>query len=99
MAQLPRSGIIPAVSALIFSQDALHCSTSGKLLYLMRRESNPYKGKWTFPGGKIERGETYLQATRREILEETSFIVDFPENHLLRVTDILPQQITDEKAL
>lgn len=34
------------------------------------------KGKWNFPGGKIEDGETSEQSTKREVLEETGLVVD-----------------------
>ncbi len=34
------------------------------------------KGKWNFPGGKIEDGETSEQSTVREVLEETGLAVD-----------------------
>ena len=41
----------------------------GKLL-VGRRMSDPYAGKWEMPGGKVEDGETVLQALRREFKEE-----------------------------
>jgi len=31
-----------------------------------------YSGKWAFPGGKCEIGETAIDTVRREVLEETS---------------------------
>jgi len=34
------------------------------------RSSGPYSGKWEFPGGKIEPGETEEEAIIREIKEE-----------------------------
>lgn len=38
---------------------------------LVRRANPPDQGRWGFPGGKIERGETLAQAALRELLEET----------------------------
>ena len=38
---------------------------------LVRRANPPDAGKWGFPGGKIEEGETILDAALRELLEET----------------------------
>jgi len=37
-------------------------------------EVNP--GKWTFPGGHVEQGETYEQAAIREAKEETDLDVE-----------------------
>jgi mutator protein MutT len=42
----------------------------GRLL-LVRRSHRPDAGKWGFPGGKIESGETIAAAALRELAEET----------------------------
>ena len=39
-------------------------------IYATQRGYGPYKDKWEFPGGKIERGETREHALEREIKEE-----------------------------
>ncbi|MEN7538812.1 NUDIX domain-containing protein, partial [Aurantiacibacter flavus] len=38
---------------------------------LVRRANPPDAGRWGFPGGKIETGETIEQAAIRELYEET----------------------------
>lgn len=43
---------------------------AGKVL-LVRRANPPDAGRWGFPGGKIETGETIRQAAVRELYEET----------------------------
>lgn len=47
----------------------------GRLL-LIRRNISPAKGKWTFPGGFVDWGETVTNAAVRETLEETGLRVD-----------------------
>jgi 8-oxo-dGTP diphosphatase len=48
----------------------------GDLVLLARRNQEPGKGVWTLPGGVVELGETLEEALRREILEETSLIIE-----------------------
>jgi len=43
----------------------------GERLLLVQRANPPDAGKWGFPGGRVERGETMIEAAQRELLEET----------------------------
>ena len=45
-------------------------------IHLVRRNINPSKGKWTFPGGFVDWGETVTGAALRETQEETGLRVD-----------------------
>ena len=42
---------------------------------LIRRGSEPLKGRWSIPGGTLELGETLEDGVRRELREETSLDV------------------------
>jgi 8-oxo-dGTP diphosphatase len=56
----------PAASVIVLKRDAV-C--------LVRREAPPMAGLWSFPGGRIEPGETPAEAARRELAEETGLSV------------------------
>jgi 8-oxo-dGTP diphosphatase len=46
------------------------CLRGGEVL-LIRRGKAPRLGEWSIPGGRIELGETAVQAALRELAEET----------------------------
>ncbi len=63
-----------AVTAIIKNQ-------YNKILVVKRGANEiAYAGKWAYPGGKVEKGETIMQALKREILEEVGIeIEDYKE--------------------
>ena len=45
-------------------------------IVLIQRDIEPGYGKWTFPGGFVERGERAESAAEREVLEETGLEIE-----------------------
>ena len=48
-------------------------------ILLIKRKNEPFKGKWSLPGGFVEYGETVENAVVREILEETNLSSEVKE--------------------
>jgi len=69
---------IPAVLAVVLRD--------GHVL-LVRRANPPDQGLWGLPGGRMEMGETHLEAALRELEEETGLQADAPR--LLTVLDFI----------
>jgi len=47
----------------------------GQLL-MIQRATEPSKGEWSFPGGRIELGETIFEAITREVAEEVCLQIE-----------------------
>jgi 8-oxo-dGTP diphosphatase len=50
-----------------------------------REDDGPFHGLWEFPGGKVEKGETPLQAVIREINEEVGISVNSQAGSLMGI--------------
>lgn len=61
----------------------------GERLLLVRRSHKPDAGRWGFPGGKIEPGETVTAAALRELSEETGVAAEAIE--VLTAVDVIRQ--------
>ena len=57
---------------------AVVTDAEGRLLLVLRGRE-PGAGLWSIPGGKVEPGESYVEAVRREVPEETALEVDVGE--------------------
>lgn len=62
-----KTDVLPAVSVALVR--------AGKVL-LVKRGRPPVKGLYAFPGGRVEPGEDWAEAARRELLEETGLRVE-----------------------
>jgi len=51
----------------------------GTALLLIRRAQPPAAGQWSLPGGRVEFGESLVDAVAREVLEETGVAVTVGE--------------------
>ena len=86
------------VVAAVIEKDGLFLAT--------QRGYGEFKGKWEFPGGKIEPGETFGNSLKREIMEEMNIHInitdeictveyDYPTFHLIMHT-FLCQMVEDD---
>jgi len=66
---------------------ALAVVLRGERFLLVRRSHRPDAGRWGFPGGKIEPGETVIAAALRELAEETGVSADPVE--VLTAVDVI----------
>ncbi|WP_233498432.1 NUDIX domain-containing protein [Blastococcus sp. TF02A-26] len=66
----PAAGALPVVACV---GGVVH-DAAGRLL-LIRRGTEPGRGRWSVPGGRVEPGESLAEAVEREVLEETGLPV------------------------
>jgi ADP-ribose pyrophosphatase YjhB (NUDIX family) len=76
----PRMPIAAAIAVVV----------RGEKLLLVRRSHKPDAGRWGFPGGRIEPGETVLTAALRELDEETGVAADAVE--VLTAIDVIRRE-------
>lgn len=65
-------GIVNAVGVWFFA------AKTGRYLYLLRNEAR-HQETWGLPGGKVDSGETLLEALHRECREELGFVPDYSQ--------------------
>ena len=63
----------------------------GEHILLVRRASEPGRGRWSLPGGAVKLGERLGEAVVREVLEETGLLIE-----VIRPIDIVETIIRDE---
>ncbi|MEJ6520789.1 8-oxo-dGTP diphosphatase MutT [Shewanella bicestrii] len=66
---------------------------NGQILLAKRPEHLHQGGKWEFPGGKVEQGETVTQALIRELKEEVALIVSASEPFMALSYDYPDKQV------
>ena len=76
----------------IFVAAGLILKPDGQLLLGQRPADKPWPGWWELPGGKIETGESVLQALARELKEEIDIEVT-EATHWVRYTHEYPKNI------
>lgn len=67
-----------AVGAVVLAELPLASDPTKRSTHvvLVQRAHPPLAGRWTLPGGRVRRGETLVEALRREVQEETALVVD-----------------------
>jgi ADP-ribose pyrophosphatase YjhB (NUDIX family) len=69
------AGPVVAVGGVVLVSGALAPTGAARGVVLVRRGRPPMAGRWSLPGGRLERGETLAAGVAREVLEETGLIV------------------------
>lgn len=80
----PKEHIV-AITALIKNREGT------KVLIVKRSQKEiAYPGKWAFPGGKVERGQSVMETLRREVKEEVGLDIGEEKHYLDDYTFIRP---------
>jgi len=71
---------------------ALIKNAAGDKFLIVKRGAHEiaYPGKWAFPGGKVERGQTILETLKREVLEEVGLEIHDEKQYIYDFTFIRP---------
>lgn len=85
------AGAAAATAATVRVVAAALWNLAGELLIAQRPQGKPLAGRWEFPGGKVDGGESELEALRRELREELGIEVA-AARHLMRVNASYPER-------
>lgn len=89
------------VSAAVFRE-----GKNGLEVLIGKRGSDPFKGAWALPGGRVDEGETIREAAERELEEETGIKTDlvyvesklrYPGEDRQRVDAVFANMIDDDQ--
>ena len=75
-------GLKVATSCLVFD------SNKFEKIVLIERENEPEKGLWSFPGGKLDFGESIKDGMEREVFEETGYKIPIVEDVLYNIEEL-----------
>ncbi len=67
-------------------------NSCGEKFLILKRSADEvaYPSKWTFPGGKLEKGQSVLDTLRREVLEEAGLDIEERKEYLKDFTFVRP---------
>jgi 8-oxo-dGTP diphosphatase len=65
---------------------------NGRVLIAKKRQGSKFAGKWEFPGGKVEKGETPEQCLKRELGEELAVTAEIGGIFCTSEHTYMPQQ-------
>lgn len=77
----------------VFTANLIICNSENKVLLVKRASSDSESGKWSIPGGTIEKNESIIRALHREIKEELNCSI---KTHTFLV---LKKQFSDQKRV
>lgn len=69
------------------------CDDQGRILLVRRKNTGYADGSYGMPGGRVELGESLLEAVQREVLEEVGCIVRPEDCELYAVHHVLERGI------
>ena len=64
---------------VIFCSSAIIRNKNNQILIMSRKKKESFRDCWEFPGGKLNNGETYLEALVRELKEELNIKINIQE--------------------
>jgi len=66
-------------------------NTEDKFLIVKRSKNEiAYPSKWSFPGGKLEKGQSVMETLKREVLEEVGLEIEDYKYYLKDFTFLRP---------